>query len=287
MEEWHTRRFQKPLPHGIWVRIPSPVLYSQETCEKVLKLFHAENYSKKKISKKLSLPRSSVRDIIGRYPQWKNIEKRYGQKLEKYTRGKELLLLLKEGKNQELNKAYAYILASYLGDGCISRVRRTFKLRIFYDCKYPLLKDYCIKTLQILFPNNKVNFLTTASNCFEIFSYSKTWPELLPQHGPGKKHLRKIELKTWQLELVNSFPIEFIKGLFHSDGCYSSNVVNGKDYPRYTFSNRSQDILEFFENYISKLELNWTFANQHNRSVAKRKDVAYLMSCLGTKTNPI
>jgi hypothetical protein len=42
--------------------------------------------------------------------------------------------------------------------------------------------------------------------CTEVGSYSKHWPCLFPQHGPGKKHQRKIELTVWQQELVDLDP---------------------------------------------------------------------------------
>jgi hypothetical protein len=51
---------------------------------------------------------------------------------------------------------------------------------------------------------------------------------LFPQHGTGKKHTRPISLEDWQERIVNSFPLEFFRGLYHSDGSRFSNVVNGK-----------------------------------------------------------
>ena len=33
-------------------------------------------------------------------------------------------------------------------------------------------------------------------------STSKHWPCLFPQHGPGRKHTRKIELEQWQVIFV-------------------------------------------------------------------------------------
>jgi hypothetical protein len=42
--------------------------------------------------------------------------------------------------------------------------------------------------------------------CTEVTSFSKHWPCLFPQHGPGKKHERRIELTPWQQELVDLDP---------------------------------------------------------------------------------
>ena len=33
---------------------------------------------------------------------------------------------------------------------------------------------------------------------WEVYSFSKHWPCLFPQHEPGRKHERKIELMPWQ-----------------------------------------------------------------------------------------
>jgi hypothetical protein len=52
---------------------------------------------------------------------------------------------------------------------------------------------------------NKVG-LSRKQGCTEVSAYSKHWPCLFPQHGPGKKHERKIELTPWQQELVDRDP---------------------------------------------------------------------------------
>ncbi|BBZ71233.1 hypothetical protein [Mycobacterium paraseoulense] len=44
--------------------------------------------------------------------------------------------------------------------------------------------------------------------------YSKHWPCLLPQHGPGQKHLRPIRLEPGQEALINQATEEFIRGRF-------------------------------------------------------------------------
>jgi hypothetical protein len=46
-----------------------------------------------------------------------------------------------------------------------------------------------------------------------------------PQDGPGRKHERKIELEPWQHEIVNNYPGDFARRLFHSDGCRLINRV--------------------------------------------------------------
>ena len=48
---------------------------------------------------------------------------------------------------------------------------------------------------------------------------------LFPQHGPGRKHMRIIELEPWQPVIVRKYPGEFARGLFHSGGWRGVNRV--------------------------------------------------------------
>ncbi len=49
-----------------------------------------------------------------------------------------------------------------------------------------------------------------------------------PQHGPGRKHHRRIELTDWQLELTRAHPGALVRGLIHSDGCRTINRFTTK-----------------------------------------------------------
>lgn len=48
--------------------------------------------------------------------------------------------------------AYSYLLGLYLGDGCISRDRRVWRLRIVLDKKYPAIIDRCPEAINTLMP---------------------------------------------------------------------------------------------------------------------------------------
>jgi hypothetical protein len=112
----------------------------------------------------------------------------------------------------------------------------------------------------------------------------------LPQHGPGRKHERKIELVPWQEAIVEREPEQFIRGLVHSDGCRVMNrvCVNGKDYayPRYFFSQVSKDIQELFCRSLRQLGIDYTFSGRRGRenSIARRESVARLDSFVGRKS---
>jgi hypothetical protein len=95
----------------------------------------------------------------------------------------------------------------------------------------------------MLMPGQRAAIVKRASQCAEVALYSKHWPCLFPQHGPGKKHTRRIALEPWQQTLVDQATEEFILGLIHSDGCRVVANDRGVRSVRYHFSNRSEDIL--------------------------------------------
>jgi hypothetical protein len=125
----------------------------------------------------------------------------------------------------------------------------------------------------------------------QVKCYSKHWPCLFPQHGPGMKHTRKIELAGWQQVIVDRYPGEFARGLFHSDGYRGMNRVrrvlaDGEhwyEYPRYLFSNKSTDILGLCGAALDRLEVEWRFARPDVISVAKKEAVARLDAFVGPK----
>jgi hypothetical protein len=129
---------------------------------------------------------------------------------------------------------------------------------------------------------NKVS-RSRKQGCTEVASYSKHWPCLFPQHGPGRKHERRIELTPWQQELVDLDPRPLIRGLLHSDGCRVLNWVNGTPYPRYHFTNVSADIRGIFGQACDQLGIEWRPNNRWTLSVARRGSVALLDQFVGPK----
>ncbi len=111
---------------------------------------------------------------------------------------------------------------------------------------------------------------------------------LFPQHGAGRKHRRRISLETWQQAVVDAHPGSFLRGLIHTDGWRGVNRVRvkGKDYayPRYQFSNRSDDIRKLFTDTCEKLGVEWRQWTRYHVSIAQRASVAVLDSFVGHKT---
>lgn len=120
-----------------------------------------------------------------------------------------------------------------------------------------------------------------------LVSFSKHWPHLFPQHGPGVKHERKIALEPWQRRIVDRYPGRLLRGLIHSDGCRVVNTIRHPkktySYPRYFFSNRSLDIQRIFCGACDRLGVAWRQDGPWNVSVARRESVAILDRHVGPK----
>src|SRR3954471_24918878 len=83
-------------------------------------------FNDREISRRTGIPRGTVRDWRrGRRPNFDRIHFAHGR----HTDGVRLRV------NQE--EAYAYLLGLYLGDGHITRMQRTYRLRICLDSAYP------------------------------------------------------------------------------------------------------------------------------------------------------
>jgi hypothetical protein len=149
--------------------------------------------------------------------------------------------------------------------------------------------------MRVLLPQNDIgiveHYYKGRLSCVDVSCYYKDWPSLFPQHGDGKKHDHPIILHDWQQRIIETYPMEFFRGLFHSDGSRFSNVVNGKDYPRYQFTNMSKDILRMFGETCDRLNLHWTMKVRGFRGekqatdifISRREDVAFLDQHVGPK----
>ena len=129
------------------------------------------------------------------------------------------------------------------------------------------------------------------TGCTAVKSTSKHWPCLFPQHGPGRKHERKIELADWQRAITARYPDRLVRGLIHSDGCRFTNRVRRPlkdgdkwyEYPRYMFKNESADILGICGEALDQLGVDWRFSQYNTISVARRDAVARLDQFVGPK----
>ena len=181
---------------------------------------------------------------------------------------------------------YAYLLGLYLGDGYIVRSGRVTRFSLYLDARYSQIIASARSAIQSVRPQNRVR-VVPRQGCVEICAYSLHWPCLFPQHGPGRKHERPIELVGWQRTIVEDHPEELLRGLIHSDGSRSMNTVAGRgktySYPRYMFTNVSDDIRGIFCDACDALGVEWRRMNAKNISVARRASVARLDEFIGPK----
>jgi Homeodomain-like domain len=186
---------------------------------------------------------------------------------------------------------YAYLLGQYLGDGTIFATGRNSQgqtLRISSDALYPGIIRECCVTIGQVRGRRPTLHVHTDKRMVDIVSSWKGWPQLLPQHGPGRKHTRRIALAPWQQSIVEAYPGPFLRGLIHSDGWRGLNTVHVKGrtyrYPRYQFSNRSDDIRQLFVYACELLEIASRPWGKWHISVARRDSVALLDQFVGPKS---
>ncbi|MFI6057078.1 transcriptional regulator [Streptomyces sp. NPDC051286] len=257
-------------------------MYDLDTRKRALALL-AQGFSQNSVSKQTGISRAAIRS-------WQTRIEPLG-----WSRAADCPRCGDMPSNPEDPAAYAYLLGLYLGDGCISSAKRgVYFLRIACADAWPGLIDACAEAMQIVRPGNKV-FRVQRQGCQYVTCHSKHWPCLFPQHGPGRKHDRKIALEPWQQRIVDAHPWEFIRGLIHSDGCRIINrttrLVGGErkryEYPRYFFTNKSDDIRKLFSDTLTAVGVEWTTlargSSPLNISVARRASVALMDAHVGPK----
>ncbi len=163
-------------------------------------------------------------------------------------------------------------------------------LHIFNDLKYVEANARLLNLMSSVKPAGRPH-TRMAPGCVITTMGWKHWPCLFPQHGSGYKHQRAIQLEPWQYELVDAFPADFLRGLFHSDGArvknWATRMVKGEkkryEYPRWQFSNRSEDIHALCTYALDLLEIPWRRSSAMTLSVSRRDAVARLDELIGLK----
>jgi hypothetical protein len=251
-------------------------VHSPETVQRVLQL-REQGLGARRISRLTGVSTRTVTDwLAGRLPRGGRV-----------ARGCPLCGGDEHAYDRLDPRAYSYLLGMYLGDGHIARHRRgVFRLRISLDRRYPTIVEECGEAIKLVVSGVRVNQQHRSGpwgEWVEVGAYSKSWPCLLPQHGPGKKHERPIEVKNWQTRLVTQAPEQFLRGLIHSDGCRFENTGRaGWSAPRYAFSNLSDDIIALFCWACELLGLRWT-ESKNTIYVSRKADVARMDEFIGPK----
>jgi Homeodomain-like domain len=179
---------------------------------------------------------------------------------------------------------YAELLGLYLGDGHISPMPRSERLRLSLDAKYPTIVAESEALLRRGFPDCRVGrAVADGGSTVVLWVYHRHLSCLFPQHGPGRKHERAIELEPWQYELVGSAPWAFVRGCIPSDGCSFINRTGRYSYLSFELRNWSADILGIFAATCVGVGLHPRRYADRVR-LCRRADVAELMAHVGVKS---
>jgi hypothetical protein len=188
--------------------------------------------------------------------------------------------------------AYAELLGWYLGDGWLEVQRNGVQaLHIYNDASYVNLNSHLKRLMSRVKPGGRPH-ARLLPGCVNTTVSWKHWTCLFPQHGPGRKHERVLQLKPWQKRVVDAYPADFLRGLFHSDGCRVSNwttrEVAGEtkryEYGRWQFVNHSTDIQRFCTDALDLLQITWRQSSWKTISVSRRQAVARLDQLIGPKS---
>ena len=221
--------------------------------------------------------------------RWRRLYQRQGQ-----TRGQSHLLArcpLCEGGSLARD-AYAELFGWYLGDGHITLGRRqVYALHIYNDRRYVELNSHLKTLLKAVKPGCRPH-TREVPGCIVTTVSWKHWPCLFPQHGPGRKHERRLEMASWQRDIVEQHPADFLRGLFHSDGArvanWATRTVAGTRkryaYPRWMFVNRSPEILTWCTEALDLVDVPWRCPRDTCVAVSTRAGVARLDALIGPKT---
>jgi hypothetical protein len=235
------------------------------------------------ISRRTGIPRATVRDIR-RPPYVRKIEP---EVCPRCWRAAKPMRFTPDD--------YAELLGLYLGDRCISQHPRTTRLRITLDLKYPQIIEDARAMLARCMPSNGVDVSHggTTGNCVNVSVYSQHLPCLFPQHGPGKKHERHIELEPWQERLVEAAPWALLCGLIRSDGCAFVNRTDihrpePYEYLSYAFSNKSAGIVDLFTRSCESVGVEYRRTLNERRAfwavrINRRASVQLMLDNIGLK----
>jgi hypothetical protein len=223
------------------------------------------------IARSTGIPRTTIRD-------WRN-----GREREPTT------CVVCEGAPERLPpRSYAYLLGAYLGDGHIVATQRgVFRLRVSCDLMHINIAWWIALAIEDVRGRRAALYPRVHSRVIDVSSYWKHWPCLFPQHGPGRKHTRRIALAPWQQRIVDAHPDQLVRGLIHSDGWRGINRVRHGDmayeYVRYQFTNASADVRRIFCAACDALEVEWRRMKDRDISIARRASVAKLDAFIGPK----
>ena len=156
--------------------------------------------------------------------------------------------------NKRLNsdkELQAYVIGLALGDGNLSNHSgRAMRLRISCDKKYPFLNKKIFNSLELLFPDNRVNIIDRASTYLNISIYSNQLEKLLGWKAKGgSKFLQKVSVPDWIKEDIK-YKINCLRGLIETDG----SIYLDRGYKMVIFKSIIPNLTQDFYNMVVSLD---------------------------------
>jgi hypothetical protein len=183
----------------------------------------------------------------------------------------------------------------YLGDGCVSlKPRGGAQLQLACDADYPGVIEDCRAVIVLTTLGGHVtSYRVPEQRCVRVACAWKRWPEVFPQHGPGRKHerpdrARAVAARDRRCASVGVPARAPALRRCRTINRFKTRLPSGRvveyAYPRWFFSNLSADIRALFCAYCDRVGVRWTRSNQRNISISHRRSVALLDTHVGPKT---
>ena len=183
---------------------------------------------------------------------------------------------------------YAYVLGLYLGDGCLSHQGTSVCLRVAFDAAYPSLITEACRAIGEVIPGQRSSLYKRPQQACIVAERlqpplgvpvpsARTGPQTQATH-------RARRLATAHREPAHR-PLSPWPDPLRWMARRNRVHVKGRDYvyPRYQFSNRSDDIRKIFTDACDHLGVAWRPWGRWHISIARRDAVALLDGHVGPK----
>ena len=251
-------------------------MWSQEVVDTALQLL-STGRTTRSVATEIGVPRRTIAD-------WANSTTPIDRGRHKGEHSAEVCQLVLEPDWLALT-SYVYLLGLYLGDGCLSaHPRGVWRLRIFCDTKYPGIIEICASAMRSVYRRTGCSSRREAAAQKSRCTRGIGAP--FPQHGPVEAE-RGPAHGVRQERLVGEDRAAFLRGLVHSDGSryIARQTCRGHRYawPRYCFSNLSEDIKHLFCETCDALGIAWRRADPKHIYINRRGAVAVMDELAGPK----
>ena len=176
-------------------------------------------------------------------------------------------------------EAYAYLLGMYLGDGWLSRNGSSWMLRIALDEAYQGIVAECERALREVSQDGPLFARREGPTAWSSAQRGIHGRSCSPSTVRGGSTTAGLNLPTGSRRSSRRPHSASCEASSTSDGWRGLNRVYAKgkryEYPRYQFSNRSDDIRKLFTDVCDRLDVEWRQWTRYHVSVARRKSVAY------------